>query len=184
MSRWKGVPTHDDTPRCPDRVTRTSADASDGFTLIEIIVVLVITSIMMGGVAFMWASGRRAGNGAIGVSTAVVYQQAIEQFASDHGGRVPTAIGGQDWPGAADAKLGPKSPLARHGGYYLRGVPESVTTGLITVGSRTGSATTWLEYRPSGSNSYALIVHGDQPAHDCALGNQTPSGMMTCVNDR
>lgn len=100
----------------------SARNTDDGFTIVELIVVLFVVCILIG-LAVTSMRGSRNTGGRLEVrSVATRYADAVERFQTDHGRKVPT-FGAAEWP-TADAKLGPKTVVALGSGsttkYYVK----------------------------------------------------------------
>lgn len=89
------------------------ADNDDGFSLVEVIVVLVIVATLMALVVPRFTSARKATNAKNAVTATMALGEAVSAFQLDRGGRAPTP-GTTDWP-----DLG-KGPVDLEGRPYLR----------------------------------------------------------------
>lgn len=120
-----------------------------GFSLVELIVVLLIAGILMGAFAMSGRGTKDSAAVQLGVATAKSYNDAVSNFVTDHGGRTPK-FDTIDWPetpmvagrsgGAATvSKLppysrGPVNPSASDHPYIAR-VPDDAATGELVVTS-------------------------------------------------
>jgi prepilin-type N-terminal cleavage/methylation domain-containing protein len=138
------------------------------FTLMELVVVMLIVCILLGGAILSVRSARANSHRAAAVAVAGAYQRAIEQYASEHGELYPPAPGsGPNWP--SPAEQGPVDATAGgRGGRYLTSVPEAVQDGTVSFGGGGGSRAS-VTYERAGS-SYRLVVRwGDGDQRACVL---------------
>jgi prepilin-type N-terminal cleavage/methylation domain-containing protein len=175
--------------RSTSRARPQAARTDSGFTLIEVIIVVVIVGILLGIFMFTMGSGKRAGAHSQAVTVAKSYQEAVEQFQSDHGGRVPKSIGDvEDWP---VAEKGPVLTWGTEKRPYLKsGPPEAVSDKTVGVGDASvGNAYITYEATPAGDTptSYTITVFSgkDKGKPSCLLrrsgsGDPDPSGPPSC----
>lgn len=158
----------------------------DGFTLVELIAVFVITGVMIAGAVYMFSSGKRTAGRSQAVSTARIYHSAIEQFATDHSGVVPSEIGRTrpttgapvaDWP---DPQAGPFSRLARADGKYIRRVPEPVISGEVGIGAVAGSRSRIEYIRRSDTDFELRITMAADQSYLCSYGTNLPAQARSC----
>lgn len=107
-----------------------SRDTHDeaGFTLIELVVVMVIVAILMAIAVPSFRGGRKATDHKALVAAAQSYREAIEAFRLDHGGRVPFQTA--DWSNTVG--LGPVDDLTTKP-YMRAGVPDVVASGKVAI---------------------------------------------------
>lgn len=173
------------TPRARHQLARNDS----GFTLLEVIIVVVIVGILLGIFMVTMGSGRRAGAHSQAVAVAKTYQGAVEQFQSDHGGRVPKSVGdSEDWPVAEE---GPVLTWGSEKHPYLKnGPPEAVTDKTVGVDDAgVGSAYIMYEATPAGDTptSYTITVFSgkDKDKPSCVLrrsgsGEPDPDAPPSC----
>lgn len=126
---------------------------SGGFTLIEILVVMVIVAILMA-LAVWGIAGSRASGRWVGATTAAqAYADAADDFARDHNGRYPAGPGSGDWPSSPASELirGPRAAALGTRGTYLRRVPESIQDRSITIGSTPSSMLRYVQMADGGT---------------------------------
>jgi prepilin-type N-terminal cleavage/methylation domain-containing protein len=113
--------------------TRTPRDES-GFTLVELLIVMVIMAILLGVLISTFGGSKDAAGNEDAIVTAQSLQKAVEAFRIDREGRVPSDA--TDWPAAA------KGPVdATTGQPYMRTpVADSVLGGQVVVKASTGPA--------------------------------------------
>jgi len=142
----------------------------DGFSLIELIVVVCIIAIVMASASFVFHSARVTAGNSSATSVAKAYRGAVEEFTTDHQGRPPRVIGSVDWP---IAKNGPVTTggLARQNGRYLRSFPESVTDGSIGIGA--GGNFGYITYRVVGTK-FAIEAVRKNGTKVCSSGTIAP----------
>ena len=161
-----------------------SLQSEDGFTLLEVIVVMVIIGMLIGLVAGTLRDGKNTRHRAAVKSAAIEYMRALEEYAVDHGGSYPLQGNANQWR----TPEGPRNSLAAGSAseWYLRGIPEAVSSGLITVAtSGTGpNPGGHLRYQSlNGGRSYNLIAYVNQE-EICRVGpNIAPSGGGVLTKD-
>lgn len=185
------MPTHPaDTHRCRDlahpRVGRAIPRVSEaGFTLVELMVVLVIVCILIGVSIPMFNGARQSSNIKAVVSSSAVYRAAIAQFRLDHANRVPI-LGSPDWPAATDdeRRLGPRDMLGRP--YLRNGIPRGGDGTLfdIGLGDKAGSKGRYVYEvgpgTPPTTFSLAIdVVRDGAWVRLCTLGNM-PGASESC----
>lgn len=160
------------------RVTPRST-AESGFTIVELMVVLLIAAILMGISMYGVRSARKSGRHVAAVSTAQAYADAADRFAREHDGRYPAAPGGTvDWDGGANAQRGPKSDSLGTIRYYLRDVPEEVQDGRITI-QQPGPAS--IQYQQTGGGTGFIMTVTIQDSTPCVvLGGAATSSVRAC----
>jgi prepilin-type N-terminal cleavage/methylation domain-containing protein len=108
-----------------------------GFTLVELLVVLIIIAVLMAIVVPNFLGARNHANSANLKAAAQSYSEAIDAFALDHAGRVPIiSATSTDWPLGAIA-AGPLKPSPIAGAptntYLGRYVPEVIQGPLADI---------------------------------------------------
>ena len=118
-----------DSQCCP------AARSECGFTLVELIIVMVICAILMGGVLYAFTSVKSSGYKKETIVTARAFETAIDAFANDHNGRVPV-LNSQEFAPATSSRgtqipfsAGPKDQLTQRP--YMRAPADGITTGRI-----------------------------------------------------
>lgn len=166
----------------------TSADEREsGFTLVEILVVLVIGLILAGLLMHSFRGSKKTTWHKAAVASASAYGEAIEAYMADNGQRAPDLPSPQ-WP---SAKAGPVDPMLLRAGsprpYLPKGVPEPVGDGVVGIGPATASLPTnvraYIGYSNLGNGQYQLRVQstGDGPALDCVITNAvSPPPVKRC----
>ena len=72
--------------------------SESGFSLVEVIVVLLILAIVVGGITALLGGSRKGANEAVTRQSALLIAEAVDQFQRDHGGRPPGQPGAStDW---------------------------------------------------------------------------------------
>lgn len=143
----------------------------NAFTLVEVLIVMIILSMMIGIGIFGLSSTRKSSNSTNAMSAATAYVDAIDQFRLAHGGRVPQ-MGSADWP-TSSAKARNAGPINAGNGKkaYLKTLPESVDQGTVVIapygsGITGNSNSARVLYGVIGTSSntsqYALIVQKRQ----------------------
>lgn len=117
--------------------TRTSAKrpviagAQSGFTLVELIVVMVIVGILLAIIIPTFLSAKHTARLKETISAATAYKQSISSFALDHGNRVPGFGAGLEWPtpgpGPVDLQVPPKP-------YFRSGAPDPIDRLSVDIG--------------------------------------------------
>lgn len=136
-----------------------------GFTLVEIVVVMVIIAILMAIIIPTFNSGKATAMQKSAVAAAQSYRDAINSFALDHSSRAPVlGAASIDWKtttaahGPIQPNLSGNSPL-----YYMKGgPPDSIQLGTVGIAPGTGSAP------PSAAQGAA-----------CRAATQSPCGAIT-----
>jgi prepilin-type N-terminal cleavage/methylation domain-containing protein len=141
-----------------------------GFSLVELLVVMVII-LIMGTFALLSAgNSRSAGRSSSAIAAANAYADSIDRFAREHQGRFPAAPGSVDWPGGAEARKGPVADVLGEKRTYLRTVPESIQSNSVTFGTPSDAAVTYAA--SANGASYELVVTvKDRPT--CAIRGGT-----------
>ncbi|MBC7643815.1 MAG: prepilin-type N-terminal cleavage/methylation domain-containing protein [Thermoleophilia bacterium] len=138
-----------------------------GYSLVELMIVVVVIAIVMSAAVMVFHSARSSAGASSATSVAKAYREAVEQFSTDHQGRLPRAIGTPEWPVAVQGPI-TEPGLARKNGRYLRSIPEAVSDGSIGVGS--GGNFGHIEYRVSGA-TYEIDVIRKDGVRVCSTGN-------------
>lgn len=153
------------------------------FTLVEVLVVMIIVSMMIGIALVGLSNTRKSSNSVNAMSAATAYVDAVDQFRLAHGGRVPQ-MGSADWP-TSSTKARNAGPLNAGNGKkaYLKTVPESVVSGAVVIaprgstitGKSNSSRVLYGVIGPStNTSSYALIVQkrkGKKFVDNCVFTN-------------
>lgn len=150
----------------------------DGWSLIEVVVVLVIVAVLIAlGMAGI-SSSRSSGQLLSATSAANAYANALDGFARDHRGRYPANVGSADW--STPASKGPVSGLLGSTTPYLKTVPESVQDGSITFGTlASGPSITYTQL--GGGTGYELVVTvPKRPTCSIRGGDTTSSTLPEC----
>lgn len=166
--------------------------AERGFTVIELLVVMLIIAALMAIVIPKLTGARESGRTASVLAAAQSYAEAVDGFALDHTGRVPV-LGSADWPVADRGPLQP-IPMAGSGtlpSYLGRTVPEQVSGSSVDIVSAspagqaapaTGQDGVIRYVAGAPNSSYRIEVwiskqDGTFPATmHCWLGTREPSG--------
>ena len=153
------------------------AAAESGFTLVEILVVLVLIAIITGLGVVSIGSSRSSGQRMASVSVANAYAQAADRFARDHGGRYPDAPPSTDW---GPAKRGPVATILGTKRFYLRQVPEAVQDGTVLVHSSASDKPSIVYSAIDGNNGYEIRVRvpGKDP---CIIRGGSTNGATSGV---
>lgn len=160
----------------------------DGFTMIELLVVMVIIGILISAATYSFHAARNSAATAQGIAVAKAYREAVEQFAIDHHGRVPAAIGTAGSSGLVDWQVpnnGPVTPagMARRSGRYLRMIPEAVQDGTVGLSATQVCAScgklahVW--YKRTGP-AYELVVILRNGTVVCSTGTSQTVATQPC----
>lgn len=139
-----------DAAHSPGRARARAACNERAFTLIEIIVALLIVAVLMSIAIGGFRGARHESRKGLVRTAAQSYAEAIDAFALDHAGRVPS-FGGADWPKATSGPAKPNTVRASGATYLGTAIPDPVSAGNIDI---TGTS-------PSG---------GSAPASPSVLG--------------
>jgi len=162
-----------------------------GFTIIEILVVMIIMGALAAIVISSFRGTRSAVNSRTVIAVATTYATGIRAFQLDHGNRVPNPAVARDWPrgAAAGNPLHDRGPLDELGRHYLRnGAPEPMQSGtsvLIDSASAIpaggGLLDSYIRYERVSETAYTLeivIWDGDSWNSVCKVGDAV--GGPTC----
>ncbi|MCW2956249.1 MAG: hypothetical protein JWO69_1118 [Thermoleophilia bacterium] len=168
--------------------------SEQGFSLVELIVVMVIVAILAAITMMSFGSSKDAANRGKVVAVAQSYDQAIASFALDHTGRMPVP-GSRDWP---TVTRGPVEPSITVGGAqqpYMRTIPEAVGDGVVAVQTTRPTAgqakaantvgTVYVAIGPGApATQYRIEVWASQKGKlsgvTCVMGNWALAGAKTC----
>jgi prepilin-type N-terminal cleavage/methylation domain-containing protein len=105
----------------------------NAFSMIEVVVVMLILGILVGGIVTSSRGTRGATELQVASGTARSYADAAIAFANDHGGR-PPELGSDDWPAGRTARFadGPVN-VSADDHRYLVAPPEAAVTGQIPI---------------------------------------------------
>lgn len=142
-----------------------------GFSVIELAVVCLIVMILIAVTIFSVSSSRAGGQMMAARAAAQAYANAADDFARDHQGRYPGALGSDDWPKVQGSfENGPVASVLASGAgrKYLRRVPEAVQSDQLEVAAvgtmaQDGAIMT---YRPAAQGRGYIIqlqVPGREP---------------------
>jgi prepilin-type N-terminal cleavage/methylation domain-containing protein len=177
----------------------TGQRSDAGFTLIEILVVMIIIAILMAVSVPTFLGAKKTARRKEATATALAYKQAVSQFMLDHSNRVPSFGVATDWP-TATPNGGPVSMLTGTATPYMHPLPETVSDRKVDVSAGTApsaaaglEAVTYVSSAPAGGGAvqtqYTLYAWArkdrsspwDASTHVCATGNApTPSGWSAC----
>jgi prepilin-type N-terminal cleavage/methylation domain-containing protein len=165
-----------------------------GFTLIEIGVVMLIIAIMIAMSVIHFRGAKRATQYKTAQAAATTYAEAIEAYMADNGQQAPV-MGSAAWPtGSREDRIGgPVDSMLLEGGkpkrYMPRAAPEAVSDGMVDLvaagGSPAGSAPAVIRYTSAGG-TYTLRVEmteGADSTPPCVVTNapNPPSGVQKCA---
>jgi len=121
-----------------------------GFTLVEILIVMVIVAILMIAAIPAYNAAKRTARYKDTVAAASSYRQAISSFQLDNGNLVPrAAIVPAVWPAGATFPYGPKNILGK---YYMRsGAPSEVAHKTLRVYGAAGTSSVTTGTPPAGA---------------------------------
>lgn len=171
-------------PSCPaanHAVGTRSCSSESGFSLVEIVVVLVILAIIAGFALSVLMSPAKAAKQREALTAVHAYADAVRIFEKDHGGRPPSWTTSAtnpvlDWP--ADRK---KGPVRDDGTTYMEGgIPESIGKGTVTWDSGSSTLRWRLQYEELRAGtveaSWRLTLHPPtQSNHKSCEITGTPS---------
>lgn len=133
-------------PPSPKRPTE------QGFTLVEIVIVMVILAILMAAAIPMYNSAKRTTRYKDAVAAAASYRQAISAFQLDNGYLVPLSTVGVPpvWAGGASPDpLGPKNMLGKY--YMPGGAPSEVAHKTMRIYGAAGFSSVTTASVPTGA---------------------------------
>ncbi len=115
--------------RTPTHTSNAAQTTEDGFTLIELIIVMVIISILMVAAFSMFGGSKDTANLKSAMTAGATYSQAIERYQVDFAGKVPEPD--TDWPADEAGIKGPVDDRVNPIRSYLTGsqIPENVRIG-------------------------------------------------------
>lgn len=156
-----------------------SPQREHAFTMVELLVVLVITAILAGIAIMGLGSSRATGQTFNAVAVANAYASAADRFARDHNGRYPRAPGdATDWP---NVRRGPSAPVLARERFYLSRVPESVQDGSVVLGaSTTKPSVTYTQLGRGAGYEFIVSVPGRPACHIVGGTSTGASSLQTC----
>lgn len=176
---------------------RPGAPRESGFSLVEIVAVVVVILVLLSIGVLAFRGAKRTTQYKAAASAAYTYADAIEAYMADNG-QVPPALGSPEWPaGTREARVnGPinlmvRDPATNKPKRYARAAAlEKVLDGLVDFGpNKAGAppgAAAYITYSVSGG-SYTLLVETlpvspGEAVQTCVVTNATalPSGTMRC----
>lgn len=155
-----------------------SRAAESGFTLVELLIVIVVIMILSG-VAFIAFHAARSGTSARDtIAAATAYEQAITRFQTDHANTNPRASDMAVGGGPPPVDLGPRD---LQGKPYMRAAPDGVQSGRVGVSMSCATP-------PASGNVTGFIAFcaGTDPAYQVRVSTRDGSGSpwTTCVMGR
>jgi general secretion pathway protein G len=179
-----------ETPRdLRARVGKQRAHGQAGFTMIELLVVMVIAAILLALGVPTFIHAKKTSKQKIVIAAAANYRTAIEGFRLDHGNRVPELGSPTDWPPKTTLPVARQfevGPIDQFGKPYMKTAgPEALRTGMAALGAP-GVATTpdmtgRIVYEPGPppgvggvSTTYRLrveVLDGSTWKTACEIGN-------------
>lgn len=170
-----------------------------GFTLTEVIVVMVVMAILMAAALSSFRGPKESANRKMLSSAAQTYATAIDGFKRDHASRAPVVSGGPaadrtvDWSSNTPGSLknGPMDsdidPITEKRALYIKGgLPDAVSANRVVIRSadypaklegNTVGALSYISGAPAAPNEYALVafarkVGSDDAAMFCFAGSR------------
>lgn len=107
----------------------TPAERERGFTLVELLIVMLIIGIILATLISTFRGSKKATYAKAGQVSAFNYQDAVEAYMADNGQRAPVMGEEREWP-VIDA--GPIDPQFTNKP-YMRTVPEHVKGGMVDI---------------------------------------------------
>lgn len=141
---------------------RTRA-AERGFSVVELIVVMVIVAILAAAAIMTFRSAKGTSYQKEAITAATTYSQAIASFQSDHAKRNPSPTDPAHF--AADKALGPLNLLGKP---YAGAKPEAVVDGRVGVGvypSIGGANCNNTKSAPGSTAAWVSICLGPDPQY-------------------
>jgi prepilin-type N-terminal cleavage/methylation domain-containing protein len=142
------------------RCARLAAGDERGFTMVELLVVMVILAILLAIAIPTFRSGRQTAVTKNTIVSAQTYRDAINGFKLDHSNRAPTIGAANDWPAATS--LGPRQPNLSGSAvlrYMRTGAPDAVTKGMVNIAAGAPSGTA----PPSAAMGTSCASHPTEP---------------------
>ncbi len=166
-----------------------------GFSLIEMVVVVLIMALLMSFIVMKMTGAKRTTHYRVATSAAIAYAEAVESYMADNG-QVPPALGSEGWPTTTrdDLVRGPVNTMLVESGkakpYASKGMPEPVNDGLVDIGSSKSSAVAdaraFITYTIVG-DEYSFLVETipNDPSEavlSCVVTNSAtpPAGVQRC----
>ncbi len=165
-----------------------------GFTLIEMMVVLLIVVVLIALAVSSMRGAKRTGLFRASQAAAHSYAEAVESYMADNG-QTPPVLGGPDWPAEPwTVRIGgPRDPMLQNKRYLSSAAPEAVSDGRVDLISATGAGSTpipeaqaTITYARTPSNyTFTVRTLGESgaPVLSCVITNSTtiPSGSQRCA---
>jgi type II secretory pathway pseudopilin PulG len=162
---------------------RPGRRAEHGFSLIQLLVVLLISAALMAVVASPIQGARRDGQRRAAIEAARTVAEAADRFRLDHGERPPRISNAQDWPVVND---GPRNSLTNH--RYMKTRPDSLGSSWLTLSSGVSNPTRWsLVYRATTTPPHGFRIDvvyrnsAQRPSCTIVVDSAPPSPMGTGI---
>ncbi|MBC7644368.1 MAG: prepilin-type N-terminal cleavage/methylation domain-containing protein [Thermoleophilia bacterium] len=147
-------------------IDKSEPPCEDGFTLVELLVVLVIIAILMAVAVMSFTGAKKTSYHRNAIAAAESYRDAVDAYMADNGNVAP-ALGSAAWSAAS---AGPVDALVQNKP-YIRTTPEAISDGNVSIGAPGGRAApgtrAFIAYTSSGS-TYSFRVSA------VAVGTSTP----------
>jgi type II secretory pathway pseudopilin PulG len=156
---------------------RRAAEA--GFSLIQMLVVLIITAVLMALVASPIRGARRDGQRRSAIAAARTIAEAADRFRLDHGERPPVLGNSKDWP---NAEAGPFNFLTQKS--YMKTRPDVLGASWLGFGTTVTNPTQWsLVYRGKTQPPYGfridVVYHNSAATPSCTIAiDSAPASPM------
>lgn len=135
----------------------------DGFTLVELVIVLVILGILMGIAIPQFLGSKKTALRREAAAAGATYRNAITSYQRQNMGRSPQAPGSADWTIPAKGPINRTDPT--NPSYLANGVPTAVQGGRIAVLAGPAGAApppakfgVFYQFDPVVRGGYTLVV--------------------------